>query len=193
MYSTSTKVTDELDKIIKICEPVYIDALHIYKSTTMSRTSLKFISSNITHHKKLTSYIRGIIVEKSEKRATSTQIECDLNVSCITIIDTLNHNLKCNNRVIKLRPERPKIYTECQERIILKTAHADSKLIYQKLKNMTEVTISHCMIYCILMNADIIKWMTKKRPKLCPVDAALRLKWALKHQNWTYSKWSNII
>ena len=114
----------------------------------MSCTSLKFISSNITHHKKLTLYTREVIVEKSEKEAILTQIECDLNVFCIMIIDTLNHDLKCNNRAVKLRSERLKIYTECQEHIILKTVYADLKLIYQKLKNATEVTISHCTIYC---------------------------------------------
>ena len=159
----------------------------------MPRTPLKSISSNITHRKELTPYTRGIIVGKSEEGATPTQIERDLNVPRTTIIDTLNHNSKRNNGAIKPRPGRPKTYTERQERIILKTARADPKLTYQELKIATGVTISHRTIYRILMNAGITKWMAKKRPKLRPVDAALRLKWALKHQDWTYSRWSNII
>ena len=144
--------------------PVYIEDLHIYESITMPRTLLKSISSNITHHKKLILYTRGIIVEKSEKEATPTQIERDLNILCTTIIDTLNHDLTWNNRVIEPRSERPKIKPIQNVRNALSwSLHAliqNSSIRSSKM--WSEVTISHQIIYCMLKKADIIKWITKK-------------------------------
>ena len=54
----------------------------------MLHTSLKSIPLNITHYKNLTSQIKEIIVEKSEKRFTLTLIEYNLNIMFTYIVTT---------------------------------------------------------------------------------------------------------
>ena len=58
----------------------------------MPRTPLSFISSNIIHKKELTSYTRGIIVERAQEGVTPTQIKTSLDVPQQTIVDTINNH-----------------------------------------------------------------------------------------------------
>ena len=159
----------------------------------MPRTPLSFISSNIIHKKELTSYTRGIIVERAQEGVTPTQIKTSLDVPQQTIVDTINNHDQWSEGASAPRSERPKLYTERQQWAVLRHARLDPKLTYKQLKRVSEVTVSHKTIYQILQDAGITNWLAKKRSKLWPVDVVMRLAWATKYKDWTYSEWAAII
>jgi len=157
------------------------------------RTPLRPISGNIYRRKELTPYQRGQIVGYSLLSCSPTEISASLNIPESTVRDTLKKAPERHDGESSSRIGRPKLYSERDERQILRTVRLNPHLTYRQLQNQLPIKLSHDTIYRILKQNNITNWRAKKRPALTEEHAALRLAWAKEHKDWTEDQWSYML
>jgi transposase len=176
----------------------------VFKSTTilppsiqldfiMPRRPLAQISGNTTKGKELTPYSRGLIIGEYNCGVKPSQISRNLQIPRSTVIDTIQQKSKRDDGKSSPRPGRPKSYTERDKRHIIQLIKRDPFITYQAIRERTGLNVSSTTFLTILKESGYGHWRAKKRPKLTKEHAKLRLEWAKKHKDWTYTEWSKVI
>ena len=110
-----------------------------------------------------------------------------------TVKDTINNSKSRNQGESAPRSGRPKVYTDRDERAILRLVRLNPKWTYRRLVAELECKPSRSIVTRILKKYNITKWAAKKRPELREIHAHERLVWAKAHENWTEDDWLKII
>ena len=157
------------------------------------RIPLAPISANQGPWRELNAFQRGQISGAAAAEKTTTEIGSLLNLPQFTVKIILFWAFIRFNRVSKPRSGRPSIFSDWDRWKIIWEVCLNSKAIYAQLKLTTELDFSIPTFQKVLQDCGICNWISKKRPCLHPQDAAIQLKWVLKHQDWTAEKWQKVI
>jgi len=153
------------------------------------RSILGSISGNRVSNCELTPYTRGKIVGLSLKGAKSTEIQDRLKITRGALRSTLSLDCLRNEGVSQPRTGRPKVYTEAEERKVVRHARINPKDSYAQVKKACNLSFSHRTIKKILAEHGIVNWRARRRPFLTEEMAAARLAWCLKHRYMSEEEW----
>lgn len=159
----------------------------------MPRRPLARINGNRTIRKELTTYTRGLIIGKHESGVSMTHISQTLGIPLSTVSETIKRNPERINGESSPRSGRPKSYTERDRRHIIRIIRRDPFITYPALRLRAGLDISSTTFLKILKESGYGHWRAKKRPKLTEEHAKLRLEWAKKHKDWTFTEWAKVI
>lgn len=159
----------------------------------LKRTSLAPISGNKTNRKKLDLLTKGKIAEQAQLEATLTQVSRSLSVPRSTIYSVLKKLQTTPFEVNKLRSGRPSVITPRAERKLLRQVRLKPKITWVHLKRNTRLHFDSRTLQRVLNAHGISHWLALERPKLTPEVAQLRLRWTLKHKDWTVNQWRKVI
>jgi IS30 family transposase len=157
------------------------------------RVPLASIDPNRSLKKELTPWQRSEIQTYHKVGLTNEHIGRLTFCTPGTVATTLHLNTLRIDGKTRPRPGRPIILSTWDRRLILRIIRRNPKLTYAQLKVEAGVEVSQSTLYRMLKDEGITNWLAKKRPLITPEVAAKRLKWAKKHQNWTWDEWSLII
>ena len=136
---------------------------------------------------------KGEISGQAKLGLTSTQIARSLDVPQSTVRSVLERLQTTPSGVNKPRSGRPSLTTPREARILLRQLRSEPKVTWRQLKRNTGINLDPRTLNVILRAHGISHWLALKRPKLTPKIALLRLKWAIKHKDWTVDQWRKII
>jgi len=166
--------------------PTYLQLQQLH---TMIRTPLGPRSGNARRGPELTPYARGRIVGAARAGISPAQIARDENRSYSTITSTLELDLQRDEGESKPRSGRPKLYTDRDERKILRQVRLYPKCTYEDVRRACVVTLCDTTLKTILKKHGISNWRAKQRPELTEEVAAKRLAWCLVRKNWGVDEW----
>jgi transposase len=141
----------------------------------------------------LSPYLRGLIIGKHESGINPSQISRDLQIPRTTVNGTIQRILHQNDGKSSPRSGHPQSYTERDKRHIIQLIKRDPFITYQAIRERTGLNVSSTTFLTILKESGYGHWRAKKRPKLTKEHAKLRLEWAKRHKDWTYTEWSKVI
>ncbi len=159
----------------------------------LRRPSLTPISGNKTPRKELDLLTKGKIAGEAELGVTCTQIGRNLNVPRITVQSFLGRLQTTPSGVNKPRSGRPPLTTPREARILLRQLRSEPKVTWRQVKRNTGINLDPRTLNVTLRAHGISHWLALKRPKLTSKIALLRLKWAIKHKDWTVDQWRKVI
>ena len=159
----------------------------------MPRTPLREINGNSTKRKELSPYLRGQIIGKAISGISKHQISQELQIPRSTVICTIQRENALLEGKSSPQSGRPKSYTERDMRHILTIIKRNPFVTYREIRERTGLELSSATLLTIVNKSGYGHWRAKKRPRLLEEHAKMRLEWAKKHQNWTYTEWSKII
>lgn len=93
----------------------------------------------------------------------------------------------------KKRAGRPKVFTDQDERAIVRVVRKDPTVNYLKITFESGVKCCRNTIKKILKKHGLQHWIQKKRPFLKPRHAKARLRWCIERKDWSKDEWSLII
>jgi hypothetical protein len=155
----------------------------------MLRTPLGPRSGNARRGPELTPYARGKIVGAAQLGASPTVIATLQNLPRTTISSTIHVDPERNEGQSKPRTGRPKLYTDQDERRILRQVRLYPKCTYADVRKACVVTLCDTTLKTILKKHGISNWRAKRRPELTEEHAAKRLAWCLLRKNWGVEDW----
>jgi transposase len=155
----------------------------------MQRVPLGPRSGNIRRGPELSPFTRAKIVGARDFGGTPTQIGTRYNLAESTIRSTLKLDPERSNGISKPRSGRPKLYTEREERCILRQVRLHPKCTYADVRRACLVTLCDSTLRRILKKHGIANWRAKKRPELTEEHAAARLAWCIERKNWGVEEW----
>ena len=152
------------------------------------RTPLAPISHNQATRKELTPFERGQILGYATAGYSHSKIGALLGRSKSTIQDALKNS--CHNPHGESLPRsgRPPILSRRERRLLVRETRKCPKLTYDQLRKATGLSCSTPTIRNALRDCGLHHWLAKKRPKLTPINAKIRLKWAFKYRHWRYKE-----
>jgi len=156
------------------------------------RTPLAPISANKGPRKELTPFERGQIQAWFVAGLSQTDIAKALKRPRQTIHDALKNSCQNPEGESLPRSGRPPILSSRDRRLLVREVRKHPKSTYKELKKATGLNHSDHTLRRVLKAAGITHWIAKKRPKLTPKNAAIRLEWGRKHQHWTVEQWSKV-
>jgi transposase len=139
------------------------------------RRALTSISPNITSRKQLIIYKQGQIIGAYQAGLICTQIAKQFDTPRSTIRDTINYAPNRPIEAVENRSGRPKSTTERDERFLLRYIRLHPKATYKQLRRDTGFDYSDRVLRRIIKDYNILYWRAKKRPKLIPKNAKIRL------------------
>ena len=159
----------------------------------MQRTPLAPIFANRVQKTELSPYQRGIIVGANRSGAALQEIAEATGLSKATVSSTISRATKRYEGYSIPREGRSKTLSDRQRRHLIRIVRLEPKILYKDLRERAHLHCSVRTIQRALKDYGITKWLAKKRPLLTPQVAALRLKWAKEHVEWTFEQWEKII
>jgi transposase len=150
----------------------------------MLRTPLGPRSGNSRGGPELTPYARGKIIGAAESGKSPSCIATSQKLSRSTIYHTIYADPERNEGQSKPRSGRPKLYTDRDERRILRQVRLYPKCTYADVRRACAVTLCDTTLKTILGKHGISNWQAKQRPELTEEVAAKRLAWFLVRKNW---------
>jgi hypothetical protein len=150
----------------------------------MLRTPLGPRSGNSRRGPELTPYARGKIVGAAQMGSSPSVIAAVQNQSQTNIRNTLRLDLERNEGQSKPRSGRPKLYTDRDERRILRQVRLFPKCTYADVRKACAITLCNTTLKTILSKHSISNWRAKRRPELTEEVAAKRLAWCLLRKDW---------
>lgn len=159
----------------------------------MPRTPLRQIDPNPRRGGELSPYIRGQIIAYYNKKVKIIDIARELRIPSSTVKSTILQDPKRHNGESKARSGRPNILSSRDQRRILLEIKRDPFLTFSDIRNRTDINLSNTSFKRYLALSKYGHWRAAKRPQLKLEHAKLRLEWAQKYKDWTYSEWSKII
>jgi len=156
------------------------------------RPPLAPISTNQVRRKELTPFERGQIVALDGVDLSQSKIAKVLKRPRSTIQDALKNSCQNPDGESLSRSGRPPILTPRDRRLLLREVRKHPKLTYKELKKATGLHYSTPTLRKALKEEGITRWIAKKRPKLTPENAKIRLNWARKHRDWGVLQWSKV-
>jgi hypothetical protein len=106
--------------------------------------------------------------------------------TCSRIFQNAQNQDSCKSRP---RKGRPQSITPRHGRQIFRAIAVNPKITAAQLRVEVAPQLSKKTIYRFLMKSGIQKWRCKKRPLLDDAKAAVRLHWALSHDNQPLAYW----
>ena len=159
---------------------------------TNLRLILMETSVNRIPNTELSPHIRSVIIGMHIAGQNPSQIARILHLPRRTIRDQIRlFPLRHANQSLP-RPGQPRVYTDRDERRIIRLIRRESKIQWRCLKLTTNIDISLRTFKRLLKKHHIRKWLSKKRPELTEEQAAARLAWALARRHWTAYQWRRI-
>src|SRR5579859_1032498 len=110
----------------------------------------------------------------------------------ITISDFLACSKKHQTPNNLTRPGRPRITTIAQDKCIIATAQANTRVPFSELLNIVNIPASVSTIRRRLYKDHIRKWRAAKQALLTEDHAIKCLKWAREHQHKTREDWAKV-
>ena len=130
----------------------------------MPRTPLTSVSGNKPRNTELNQCQRGMIIGAQALGHAPAEIAKTLNVPRTTVIYTLQKHPERNNENSKSRSGRPRIFSNCDRRRIIKLARINPRITYAQLRMEVEVQCSRSTLYRTLKDYGLTNWLAKKRP-----------------------------
>ena len=155
------------------------------------RTPLGLITLNRIRKKQLSLYTKGKIIGARLFSVKPADIVRIFEIPDQTVHDTINNAISRPYRTPLQKPGRPVLYTDRDERLILRFVRTHRKTKYTVIKYEYGLTISYSSIKRILRKNRILTWRVKKRPELTDILASKRLAWAKVRENWTVEDFQN--
>lgn len=106
------------------------------------------------------------------------------------ILQTYNYN-SFNSRVITRT--RCRKTTKYEDRILLRTAKANDDQCFRDIIALSGINISPTTLRRRLKEVDLFSRIRRRKPTLKPHHARARLRWAIKHLDWTIEQWMRVI
>jgi hypothetical protein len=106
--------------------------------------------------------------------------------TCRSIFKYASHQASCKS---KPRNGRPSLITPRDGRALFRAIANNPKITATELRAEVLPTVSADTIYRYLKKSGLQKWRCKKRPLLDNEKAAVRLQWALLHDNQPPAYW----
>ena len=128
----------------------------------MLRTPLGPRSGNVTRGPELSPFARGKIVGAAQMGSNPSRIAAIQNLSRSTIRNTLRLNHERNDGQSKPRTGRPKLYTDRDERSILRQVRLHPKCTYADVRKACAITLYDTTLKTILKKHGISNWRAKR-------------------------------
>jgi transposase len=142
----------------------------------MQRSFGTQISGNRRPGTELSEAARAGIIAASEAGVSKPEIAAEYRVNRSTVYDTINQWKNHHTLESLPRPGQPKKLTRHQKRLLIRIVRRNPRIDYTALKcQVAGVTVTHKTLYRLLKKYYITNWRAKKRPKLTPAAAQLRL------------------
>lgn len=101
--------------------------------------------------------------------------------------------LRLGNQENLPRSRRPTLLNQQQRRMIVKAAKSNRTMNRTDFRDKFAPGISLTTVDRVLREANIKKWLAKKRPLLKPDHVKKRLSWAMARQDWTIEDFMGVI
>jgi Transposase/DDE superfamily endonuclease len=150
-------------------------------------------SVNRTPNTELSPHIRSVIIGMHIAGQNASQIARILKLPGATIRDQIRLFPQRHANQSLPRSGHPRVYTDRDERRILRIIRKEPKIRWRCLKLTTGLDISLWTFKRLLKRHGIRKWLSKKRPELTEEQAAARLAWAQARRYWTAYQWRRIL
>jgi transposase len=152
---------------------------------TMQRSFGTQISGNRRPGAELSEVARAGIIAESEAGVSKLEIATEYRVNRSTVYDTINRWKNHYTLESLPRPGQPEKLTRHQKRLLIQIVRRNPRIDYAALKcQVAGVTVTHKTLYRLLKKYHITNWRARKRPKLTPAVARLRLRWAQKYKGF---------
>jgi len=151
----------------------------------MQRSFGTEISGNRRAGAELLETTRAGIIAASEAGVSKPKIAAEYQVNRSTVYNTINRWKNHHTLESLPKPGQPKKLTQYQKRLLIQIVRRHPQINYAALKcEITGVTVTCKTLYCLLKKHHITNWRVKKKPKLTPAVAQLRLYWAQKYKKF---------
>ena len=155
----------------------------------MQRSFGTQISGNRRPGAELSEVARAGIIAESEAGVSKLEIAAEYRVNRSTVYDTINRWKNHHTLESLPRPGQPEKLTRHQKRLLIRIVRRNPQIDYAALKcQVAGVTVTHKTLYRLLKKYHITNWRARKRPKLTPAVARLRLRWARKYKGFPWRK-----
>jgi len=142
----------------------------------MQRSFGTKISGNRRPEAELSETARAGIIAASEAGVSKLKIAAEYRVNRLTVYDTINQWKNHHTLKSLPRPREPEKLTQYQKHLLIQIVRIHPRINYAALKcHAAGVTVTHKTLYRLLKKYHITNWRAKKRPKLTPAAAQLRL------------------
>ena len=125
-----------------------------------------------------------------------TVISTQLGIPTSTVNDTIKRYKETGSAIPKKHPDRPKMLTQCDTRVLQCIIRTDQFSpigdITNKLNSRLETTLHHNTVRKYLHNEDIGSYTARKKPRLTAKHRTDRLGWCRGKQNWT-EEWKQVV
>ena len=156
------------------------------------RPILAEISGNRRARGELSNDTRNAIVALAAEGKSKTEIATELRCSRSTIYYTIKRYEDQHNNRDRKRSERPEILNHVEKRNLLRIIRSRPKLTYEDVRAFTGIDVSDRTLNRLAAKNNIHKWCAKKRPKLSPHHARIRLAFARQYRHWI-DEWRDVI
>jgi transposase len=154
------------------------------------RTPLRSIDRNIQGRgPELSPYERGKIEGARIAGMSPREIELHLDRSRSAVRGTIALEISRSNGESLPRTGRPIIYTDRDNRTMLRNLRLHPKSTFQERRDDTGLKMSNSTIKNLARLYGLQHWRAKKRPELTVKVAADRLLWAKCRAHWDVEKW----
>jgi transposase len=160
---------------------------------TMALQPLNDSALNRRKGHELTSYDRGQIVAEARCGRTMKQIATRYKCDESTVRKTIKKVPERQDGKSKRRTGAPRKHQPRDDRHIISYARRNPFTSLAEIIEILHLKFGANLVRAILDSVHISTWLAKKRPKLTPRVARLRLQWARIHVKWTEDQWIVII
>jgi hypothetical protein len=168
--------------------------LLVYHPPTMRpRTILGTIDGNRGVGNELTPNQRGKIEGAIAVGANSAQAAKLVNCTSRGARKTISLAPERHNGISKPRSGRPQEWDARFERRLVRIVRMHPRTTYAQLRDQLHTYLCHDTLAHILKKYHISKWLSKERPYLTAAAVKSRIRWALRHADWTWEDWVPVI
>lgn len=153
------------------------------------RTPLSSTTGNRQRGPELSPYQRGLIIGATIGGMSPREIEDEMQLSRGAIRTTIAMDETRSEGVSCPRSGRPRIYTDRDDRMMLRHLRFYPKAKFEARRKDTGLKMSNTYIKNLARRYGIHHWRAKKRPELTSEVAALRLLWCRVRRHWTVDQW----
>lgn len=153
------------------------------------RTPLAIIDSNRRSGYQLTTDQKSRIVGRSLAGQNHTKIALSEGLPRSTVSSLLRRVATRHTIANNPRSGRRRVYTDQDERAVLRSIRNSPKLTFEQLRSATGLNFTQKVFKAICNKHNIEHWHCKQRPELTVIHAQRRLAWALQHRSIDWSNW----
>jgi len=151
------------------------------------------ISGNCRPLQELSTDARAFVVGAKALGGTTSEVAEAIGCHASTIRRTIQRLNTTETTQSRRRSGAPKKLSARDKRALLRIARASLEINYRDLQARAGTNVHPRTIQRLLKEYNITNWIAKKRPILAPIHAQQRLVFALAHQHWGYTEWSQVI